>query len=290
MRYPFAGRTETPSDAIRDMKPAPSPASAQTAIYSPEKKILPPTPDEEESFARYDLVSTHRNLTRMSQYLLKLEARTSTASKIHVRKTLDAMVENAEYSCGENMERGSASGNHHQQLIFDIECLSSDVWARMHQLDREFRRLSRETRDAETGQSKSFELRGESYVKRWIQQEIDHNALRGEETIWYTVRDMNNQRCLRDWLDLLADVHNRGAQPIVDEERLVQLAWHYLDRSIRPPKPEIAMQTADFINWWHDLRLSGAFDGAKRDPDFQRREDEEALKSLQSTWTTKMAV
>lgn len=296
MRNPFAGRRETLSGEGRTIQPAPSPAvSEQTAIFSPVK-VVPPTRDEEDSFVRYDLVSTHRNLTRMSQYLLKLEARTATASKIHVRKTLDAMVENVEYSRGDDL-KGSRSepGHHphphsHHQLIFDIECLSSDVWGRMHQLDREFRRLSRETRDAETGRSRAFELRGESYVKRWLAQELANNGLRAEETIWYTVTDMANQRCLRDWLDLLAHVHGRGATPIADEERLVQLAWHYLDRAIRPPKPEIAMKAAEFINWWHDLRMSGAFDGAKSDPDSQKREDEDALKALQSIWATKMVV
>ncbi|KAK9777947.1 hypothetical protein SCAR479_05273 [Seiridium cardinale] len=257
--------------------------SEQTAIYNPPKRPRALTPEMKDSLTRYDLVSTHRNLTRMGQYLLKLEARAETASKLHVRKTLDAAVENAHYSSKEDTEVG------HHQLITDIERLSRDVWGRLHQLDRDFRKTSRENRDAD-GQSMPFQLHGESYVKKWIQHEINHNAQRADETCWYTVKDMNNNRGLREWFEYLADTYARGEQSIMDESRLVQLAWHYLDRSIRPPKPEAPISIADFINVWHDMRQSGAFEGARADPGHQRCEDAEALRALQAIWSSKAAL
>ncbi|KAH6644930.1 hypothetical protein BKA67DRAFT_664784 [Truncatella angustata] len=265
-----------------DIEDAASSASERNAIYNPAQRPQQPTPKTKDNSARHDLVSTHQNLTQISQYLLKLEVRTNKVSKIHVRKTLDATIENAQYS-----REDAGSCNH--QLIRDIECLSSDVWGRLHHLDREFRRLGRENRDAD-GQSTSFQLNGESFVKKWIAQEIDRNAQRGDETCWYTVKDMNNNRSLLEWTNYLKEIYDQDSHLPMDENRIVQLSWHFLDRRIRPPRPEPSMSIAGFINQWHDLREIGAFELAAADHGNQRRDDEDALKILQTMWSAKLVI
>ncbi|KAI0129695.1 hypothetical protein BJ170DRAFT_692361 [Xylariales sp. AK1849] len=253
--------------------------SDQTQIYNPEERRWLRIPEQKEREISYALASTHRNLTRMSQYILKLEARAKAVSNIHVRKTVDAIIEDNYYTSKDDTEPG------HTQFIEDIKSLSNDTWNRLLSLDREFRRMSRENRDA-AGNSMPFQLHGESYVKRWVQGEIDNNSLRGEETCFYTVEDMASGRGFRDWMKYLKETYQFDCTP-AGEFRLAQMAWHLLDRAIRPAKPDNPTSMNDFIRDWESLRSSGAFQEAVDDPGRQNREDEDALKTIQKVWSAR---
>lgn len=259
--------------------------SGKTTFYSPEEHFQPWTPQKREREIAYALASTHRNLTRMSQYILKLEARAKTATKLHIRKTLDATAQDSYYASKDDTEPG------HKQLIDDINALSQGVWARLFSLDREFRRMSRANRDPD-GHSTPFALQGESYVKRWTEAEIKAVRFRNEETCFYTVADMGTSRGFRDWVNYLRRLfqlsEDEGDSNPADELRLVQTAWHFLDRSIRGPRPENPTTVNEFVQHWESLRCSGAFREALADPKRQERDDEELLKALRAIWSSRM--
>ncbi|KAI1856004.1 hypothetical protein JX265_011901 [Neoarthrinium moseri] len=258
---------------------SPSIASQQTALYRPVGR--------EESLATeqhdpaLDLVTTHQNLTMMSQFLLKLETRTKTVSKIDVRRTLDAISNNRQYTAEMNNIFDC------RQLVDDIRELTSDLYARIFDLDHEMKKMSRENRDA-AGQSMSFQLHGESYVKKWIQLEIDNNAKREGETCWYTVKDLKAQRHIREWMEYLRRRYGAG-NALAEEYELVKSAWSYLDRSLRPPWPRYPISVNDFIEEWNSMRAAGAFECALEDPARQNREDEVSLITLRDLWTDRMA-
>jgi hypothetical protein len=254
--------------------------SDRTRFSTPEETLKPGALRKREREIAYALASTHRNLTRMSQYLLKLEARANTATKLHIRKTLDTTVQDSYYASKDDTEPG------HKKLIEDINNLSQGVWERLFSVDKQFRRLSRENRDV-NGLSTPFELQGESYVKRWAEWEIKAIQLRNEESCFYTVADMGTSRGFRDWVIYLQELFQMGDNP-AEELRLVQAAWHFLDRSIRGPRPENPTTINDFVQDWESMRCSGAFRDAVADPKRQERDDQELMKALQTIWSSRM--
>ncbi|KAK7942616.1 uncharacterized protein PG986_011729 [Apiospora aurea] len=249
------------------------------------------TPAERERELNYALVAAHRNLTRMSQYVLKLEARANLATKEDLRQTLEATYENNQHSSSTSRE--GDGGHHHQyheQLVEDVSRLSDQVWNRLYLVDKSFRRLSRKNRQAPDGRSGPITLQGETHVKTWLERAAESNAVLGEETLFYTVRDMAAGRPLADWFVYIRDLCTNkkdGAEPM-REDRVVAIAWAFMDRAIRPPaRPRLSTTVEQFTREWEALRRSGALEGALEDPDGQQESDAEILESWKGIWAAR---
>ncbi|KAK8115861.1 hypothetical protein PG984_012363 [Apiospora sp. TS-2023a] len=250
----------------------------------------PKTPAERERELNYALVAAHRNLTRISQYMLKLEARANMATQEDMRLTCEATVENQEYS-SRDFTTTENDHDYHAQLIEDVDRISGQVWKRMFRLDKDFTRMSRKARHEEGGKSGPIQLRGESHTKNWLEREQEKaaNGLLEEETLFYTVRDMMAGRPLTEWFGYIRElVHGmRDDGPSTLEYRIVAVAWSFLDRSIRPPRPRFSTTVTQFIAEWDSLRRSGAFDRALEEPERQRESDAEVLESLKDLWSAR---
>ncbi|KAK8044521.1 hypothetical protein PG993_004545 [Apiospora rasikravindrae] len=267
-------------DAASSQVPPPLPPKPTTS----SKRAR--TPAERERELNYALVAAHRNLTRMSQYVLKLEARANLATKEDLRQTLEATYENNEHSSSASSELDEEH-RRHEQLVEDVSRLSDQVWTRLYLVDKSFRRVSRKNRQGADGPSGPITLQGETHTKTWLERVIESNALLEEETLFYTVRDMAAGRSLADWFGYIRDLCKNGAEP-VREDRVVAIAWSFLDRAIRPPsRPGLSTTVDQFTKEWEALRRGGAFDGALDNPWNQQDSDEEILKSLKGVWSAR---
>ncbi|KAK8068959.1 hypothetical protein PG994_005575 [Apiospora phragmitis] len=222
------------------------------------------TPAERERELNYALVAAHRNLTRISQYVLKLEAYANIATKEDVRQTLEATLENSQHSSrdAKSTESSSEDGRH-ERLIEDVSRHSEHVWYRV------------------------YLLWGESSTKPWLERVLEANRVMDEEIIYYTVRDMAAGRPLAVWLGYIRDMCHRGDEP-AREGRVVAIAWAFLDRGIRPSRPGHGTTVAQFIAEWDALRKRGAFNEALENPESQRGSDAEILASLKGLWSARM--
>ncbi|KAK8054095.1 hypothetical protein PG996_013396 [Apiospora saccharicola] len=250
------------------------------------------TPVERERELNYALVAAHRNLTRISQYMLKLEARANLATQEDMRLTCEATVDNQEHSSRDLMTETDDGGDYHARLIEDVDRISGQVWKRMFRLDKDFTRMSRKNRREEGGKSGPIQLRGESHTKNWLEREQEKaaNGLLEEETLFYTVRDMMAGRPLTEWFGYIRDlVHGMREEdgPSTLEYRIVAVAWSFLDRAIRPPRPRFSTTVTQFIAKWDSLRRGGAFDRAREEPERQRESDAEVLESLKDLWSAR---
>ncbi|KAK8084303.1 hypothetical protein PG997_005574 [Apiospora hydei] len=214
------------------------------------------TPAERERELNYALVAAHRNLTRMSQYVLKLEARANLATKEDLRQTLEVTYENNQHSSFTSREDGGHHHQYHEQLVEDVSRLSDQVWNRLYLVDKSFRRLSRKNRHAPDGQSGPITLQGETHTKTWLERVAESNALLDEETLFYTVRDTAAGWPLADWFAYIRDLckNKNGAEPM-REDRVVAIAWAFMDRAIRPPaRPRLSTTVEQFTREWEVLR------------------------------------
>lgn len=268
------------SNKPQDPPPAPHPKKAKT-------------PALRERELNYALFAAHRNLTRISQYVLKLEARANIATQEDERLTIEATFENNQHSSRDgSKDRDLEKGDYHAQLIEDVSRLGDQVWNRMFLVDKHFTHTSRKSRKEVGGKSGPIQLRSESHTKNWLNMKLESNAPLDEETLFYTVWDMAKGRPLSDWFGYIRDMLRRRDNGEGDgprkpwEGRVVAVAWPFLDRAIRPPRrPRVSTTVMQFIVEWDSLRRRGAFDQALENPGAQRESDAEILESLKLLWS-----
>ncbi|KAK8878917.1 hypothetical protein PGQ11_000211 [Apiospora arundinis] len=260
--------------------PLPPPAS-KTA---PEERAL--TLEEKERERNYRLVTAHRNITRMSQYILKLEVRANIATKEDVRQTLETTLENIQYSSRDNMTSEDPGQN--GKLLEDLVRVSDQTWNRLYLVDQSFTRISRQNR-TDDGCSGPIPLRGESYTKAWLDSVIASNSLMDEGTIFYTIQDLASGRPLSLWLTYIREtLFQFGDGSPARDDRVLSIAWSFLDRAIRPSsRPGPTTTVAQFVAEWEAMRKSGAFDSARLDPESQRESDAKLLTSIKGIWSAR---
>ncbi|KAI1408682.1 hypothetical protein F5Y13DRAFT_194154 [Hypoxylon sp. FL1857] len=223
--------------------------------------------------------STRRNLTRVLQSILKLECRAGKIAKEGIRQTLDATVDDIN-----TPERGRNLTP--LEEINEIKALSESAWRRLYLIDRHWRRQSREALDAQ-GSSPNVQLKGEPDVKSWLKYEMRMNHLSSEDTCYFTVADLADGRRFQDWAVYLTELCNFRDNPI-DESKLVDLAWRFLGRDLRGPRPAGSTRIEEFILQLEDKHQSGAFDELLKDAKKQERDDEQAWKVIRKYWSSRI--
>jgi hypothetical protein len=232
---------------------------------------------------QYALSSTRRNLTRVSQFLLKLEARTTKATKEGIRQTLDATVRDNNYE----FDAGDEETDHKSE-IEEMRHLSEGLYNRLYLIDRHWRKMARETRDSSTGKSPDIPILSEGDVREWIKIEINTNHLSSEETCFYTVQDLASNRSFREWMTYLRKLCEFKDHPS-DEAKLVELAWRFLDRNLRGPLPVNPTTVEQFIGELEGNRRSGVWKDALRNPKKQEEDDADAWKAMRRYWSSRTA-
>ncbi|KAI1183284.1 hypothetical protein F5B17DRAFT_448725 [Nemania serpens] len=275
----------------------PSDTTTSTGGQTEAGSILPSNIDPEtgkltnEAFrereVQYALSTARRNLTHASQFLLKLEARAGKTTKEGIRQTLDATVKDMNYDFGTCGSDGGPPDADHKSEIEEINQLSKELYNRLYLVDRHWRRIARETRD-DQGRSPNITILSEGEVKEWIKVEIQTNHLTVEETCFFTVQDLQANRSLWDWATHLQEICKFSDHP-TDEFKLVQLAWRFLDRNLRGPRPLNPTSLEKFISDLNATRASGAWDKIRKNPRKQEQDDAEAWKAMKKYWSSRIA-
>ncbi|KAI1166702.1 hypothetical protein F5B18DRAFT_659622 [Nemania serpens] len=240
-----------------------------------------------EREVQYALSTARRNLTHASQFLLKLEARAGKTTKEGIRQTLDATVKDLSYdfeTCGSD---GGPPDADHKSEIGEINQLSKELYSRLYLIDRHWRRLARENRDDQR-RSPDINILSEGDIKEWIKVEIQTNHLTIEDNCFFTVHDLVANRSLWDWATYLENLCKFSDHP-TDQYKLVQLAWRFLDRNLRGPRPVNPTSLEQFISDLNEMRNSGAWDEIRKNPQKQERDDEEAWKMMKKYWSSRIA-
>ena len=230
---------------------------------------------------QYALSSTRRSLTHMSQFLLKLEARAGKTTKEGIRQTLDATVQDM------HCDFGTCDADHKTE-IEEIKELSGELFHRLYLIDRNWRRIARELREAGETKCPNIGIKAEPDVRKWIRAEAHTNHLAAEETCFYTVHDLVANRSFSDWIFYLRDLCRFGNHP-ADEQKLVELAWRFLDRNLRGPRPMNPTSVRQFIGELDEKSRSGVWDEVRKNPRKQERDDADAWKILRRHWTSRKA-
>ncbi|KAK8097836.1 uncharacterized protein PG998_013322 [Apiospora kogelbergensis] len=281
-----SGNETTSNESNRDSSTADQSSTDDQPPLPPSPEVTTEpkgvrTPAERERELVQALVAAHRSLTRISQYVLKLEARAGIATKEDVRQTLDATLENIAYSSQASL--AGADPTRDGRLGPDVARLGDQVWARVYLADQSLTRTSRQNR-TDDGRSGPIRLRGESHTKAWLDAVVASNALMDEATVFYTVRDLAAARPLGLWIAYLRDT-------------LTQVGGEGGGRRARTassPSPgrfwtaPFARRGGRFVAEWEKLWKSGAFDAALKEPDSQRDSDAQILKSLKGIWSARV--
>ncbi|KAI0417759.1 hypothetical protein F5X98DRAFT_363500 [Xylaria grammica] len=234
---------------------------------------------------QYALSTARRSLTHASQFLLKLEARTGRATKEGIRQTLDATVDDMHYdfdACGSD---GGPPDADHKSEIDEIKHLSNDLYNRVYLLDRHFRRLAQPTRDAGAG----TKILSEPDVREWVKVELATNHLAAEEACFYTAQELAwGGRGFSDWVAYLKTHCGFGDHPH-DEAKLVELAWRFLDRNLRGPRPPNPTSVERFVGGLDAMRGGDVWAGVLENPRKQEVDDVEAWKLLRRYWSSRTA-
>ncbi|KAI0811309.1 hypothetical protein GGR55DRAFT_94673 [Xylaria sp. FL0064] len=292
------GSQATPTDTVAKEAKAPKPTPAAAAAKKTEgSKTQPKTADipssdidtetgklTEKAFRereiQYALSTARRSLTHMSQFMLKLEARAGKATREGIRQTLDATVQDMHYDF-------SACDGDHLGEIEEIKHLSNDLYNRLYLIDRHWRRQAREARNA--GEKPSdITILSEPDIREWIRTELKTNHLAAEETCFYTVRDLAANRGFNDWVDYLRNLCGFKDHP-TDEAKLVELAWRFLDRNLRGPRPVNPTSTEQFVGELYGKWKSGVWDEVLRNQRKQELDDAEAWKLMRRYWSSRTA-
>ncbi|KAI1735641.1 hypothetical protein F4680DRAFT_452729 [Xylaria scruposa] len=236
---------------------------------------------------QYALSETRRNLTHISQFLLKLEARAGKATKEGIRQTLDATVGDMQYDFNKCGVDGGPPDSDHKSEIEELKHISGEIYNRIYLVDRHWRRISREARDAK-GKSPDIGIHSEPDIKEWIKFELQANNLTSEETCFYTVQDLNLHRSFRDWITYLEKLCGFRKHPY-DQGKLVDLAWRFLDRNLRGPRPVNPTSVEQFIAYLDSTRRSGVWDEIRKHPKKQEEDDAEAWKTMRKYWSSRTA-
>ncbi|KAH8162788.1 hypothetical protein CIB48_g5449 [Xylaria polymorpha] len=236
---------------------------------------------------QYALSETRRNLTRASQFMLKLEARARKTTKEGIRQTLDATVHDLHYdfnACGSD---GGPPDPDHKTEIDELKHLSRELYNRLYLVDRHWRRISRQARNTK-GHSPDIGILSEPDIKEWVKVELGTNHLAAEETCYFTVRDLAVNRSFRDWITYLQNLCNFG-ETHSDQVKLIDLAWRFLDRSLRGPRPANPTSVEEFIADLDTRRRSGAWDEIREQPQKQEEDDAEAWRAMRKYWSSRTA-
>ncbi|KAI4860124.1 hypothetical protein F4820DRAFT_465966 [Hypoxylon rubiginosum] len=230
----------------------------------------------EERQIQSALSMAHMNLARMSQLVLKLEYRTGKVTKEGIRQTLDATV-------AENRSFSPSDDPTHLEEIEEIKLLTQNAWKRMYLIDRHWSRQSYAARDAQGG-SPSLQLRSEPSIKAMLKEDMRMNNLACDDTSYFTVADLSNGRRFKDWVVYLRDLCEFSDDP-TDETKLVELAWLFLDRALRGPRPLASTNIKDFVAELEDKLTRGIFADALRNPQNQQKDDKQAWKVIKKRWS-----
>ncbi|KAF2971784.1 hypothetical protein GQX73_g1836 [Xylaria multiplex] len=230
---------------------------------------------------QYALSTARRSLTHMSQFLLKLEARAGKTTKEGIRQTLDATVIDMNYNFD------ACSDPDHKDEIEEIKHLSNDLYHRLYLIDRHWRKTSREARDAE-GRSPNISLLSEPDIREWIKVELRETHLASEDTCFYTVADLALNRSFFDWVMYLRKLCGFRDDPY-DDRKLVDLAWRFLDRNLRGPRPVNPTSIEQFIADLDGKRGSDEWIEILKTPRKQETDDTEAWKLLRRYWSSRTA-
>ncbi|KAI0017972.1 hypothetical protein F4780DRAFT_795502 [Xylariomycetidae sp. FL0641] len=253
----------------------PSRSTSSSTLRAPQQENAA---DEATAAA---LASTRRNLTRISQFVLKLEARAGKATKEGIRATLDATVADT------TSTSSSPSSSLHAEAA-QLAALSEMAWQRLYLVDRSWRRTWRATRDAE-GVGEAPTLLPEDDVREWLRVEARSNHLAAEDTCYFTVADLLDRRRFGDWVAYLRRLCEYDPGSPGDEKKLVELAWRFLDRNLRVgiPCPRDGTGADEFADMLERKRRNGDFDEAMEDPKRQEREDDEAWRRMRRYWSSR---
>ncbi|KAI0969596.1 hypothetical protein F4678DRAFT_463384 [Xylaria arbuscula] len=230
---------------------------------------------------QYALSTARRSLTHMSQFLLKLEARAGKTTKEGIRQTLDATVQDTNYDFSVYDDIG------HKSEIEEIKHLSNDLYHRLYLIDRHWRRIGREARKAGE-KDPDIKLLGEQDVREWVKVELKTNHLSVEETCFYTVHDLASNRSFVDWISYLRKLCGFGDHP-TEEAKLVELAWRFLDRNLRGPRPVNPTSVEQFIGGLYRKWEDGAFAERLKNPKKQELDDEAAWRLMRKYWSSRTA-
>ncbi|KAI1499217.1 hypothetical protein F5X99DRAFT_430825 [Biscogniauxia marginata] len=251
---------------------------AAKAPIRESRKLSPEKLREREII--HALSAAHKSLTRMSQFILKLEARTGKATKEGIRQTLDATVRDNTRAFGRE-----ARDKDHKSDIDEIKNLSMGVSHRLWLVDRHWRRQERHDYDDEAANGADVEMHGEEFVENWLKVETRTNHLSAEETCFYTGSDLANNRSFREWLGYLRKLGN-FRDTSHDKDKLIELAWCFLDRNLRGPLPPPGSTVEAFVLDLESKQRSGAFAEVLRNPYKQVEEDDDAWNTMRRYWSS----
>ncbi|KAI0509711.1 hypothetical protein F5B22DRAFT_657904 [Xylaria bambusicola] len=271
--------------ANTSVKRAKQPSSQVCAGGISSSEIDPKTGKlTEEAFRereiQYALSTARRSLTHMSQFVLKLEARAGKTTKEGIRQTLDATVSDMQYDF-------SARESDYKTEIEAIKDLSNELYHRLYLVDKHWRRIARDARKAGE-QGSGIRILSDTAVKEWIRREFHANYLAAEETCFYTVQDLVSHRSFSDWVFYLRDLCGFKDHPH-DEQKLVELAWRFLDRNLRGSRPVNPTSVRQFIAELDEKCRSGVWDGVKENPKKQEMDDKDAWRLMRRYWSSRMA-
>ncbi|KAI0116763.1 hypothetical protein F4814DRAFT_260550 [Daldinia grandis] len=249
--------------------------STITILENPSKDPEKLTDDEfQERQIAYTLTTARRNLTRMSQFMLKLECRAGKITKEGIKHTLDATVADS-----------TAAANQYptyQDELEEIKHLSNNVWQRLYLIDRYWQQQSRKARDAE-GHSPPIELESEPAVKAFLKEERQTNHLTSRDSCYYTAANLASGRRFEDWITYLKNFCEFKDDP-AEETKLVHLAWRFLDRELRGPRPTNPACIENFLAEINGQYQNGAFDGAIKNPEKREKDDDKAWGAIKKFW------
>ncbi|KAI2633281.1 hypothetical protein GGS26DRAFT_76938 [Hypomontagnella submonticulosa] len=228
----------------------------------------------------YALSTARRNLTRMSQFILKLECRAGKVTKESIRQTLDATVADDTNAFEPNEDPTRL------EEIEEIKYLSDSVWKRLYLIDRHWRRQTRQARNAE-GKSPHIQLESEPDVKEWLREEMRIKQAADEQHCYFTVADLINGRKFEDWIIYLRNLCRFKDHP-TDEQKLVDLAWRFLDRDLRGPHPTNPTRIEDFVVGLEETHERGGFDEVIKHPEKQEQNDKQAWKIIKQYWFSRV--
>ncbi|KAI1388069.1 uncharacterized protein F4822DRAFT_444531 [Hypoxylon trugodes] len=238
--------------------------------------------DEEfhERQIAYGLSTVRRNLTRLSQFILKLEARAGKVTKQGIQQTLDATV-------ADNTDRFERDDYPtHLKEIEEIKHLTESTWQRLYLIDRHWKRQHRRLRDDE-GKSPKIQLENEHAVKELLEEEMRLSRVKSQETCFFTVGDLIKGREFIEWLTYLKIIGRFKDHP-TDQMKLVNFAWEFLDRDLRGPRPVNPTTMEEFADQLEEKYLRGGFyDAMTGDPEKADRDDENAWKAIEKFWFTR---
>ncbi|KAI1827333.1 hypothetical protein F4861DRAFT_404386 [Xylaria intraflava] len=260
------------------------PKTAATAIPTPPTE---PTADVQstqdylrEREMQYALSTTRRNLTHISQFMLKLEARAGKVTKEGLRNTLDATVNDKNYDL--------AAPTDYAAELEELKHMSNNIYLRLYLVDRHWRRAARKAKRGADGRYPDIGILSEPAIREWTHTEIATSGLVAEDTCYFSARDLQSRRSFRDWMGYLRELCGFRDHPH-DERKLVDLAWLFLDRNLRGPRPSNPTTAEQFIAELEARRRSGVWAELLENPLKQVEDDAEAWQTLARYWSSRPA-